>query len=174
MKPGPWRGGIARWGSIATFVTLGLVLVAPPVVGAKHKGNSPEQPQVGSVWSGHRGRVHITIKVMRYYSPDTGRSVLSANLTWPKVKGKCEVYDPKTHTFHTKTEKFTVHEDSASSTSAGRIHHGKFKLEDTYGGKVYRLYEGTFTRNRVKGTDQVFGPPAQCVYGPLHFDLLRQ
>jgi hypothetical protein len=158
---------------VCVVACFAVALAAAVPVGDARPPTGPVQPQAESTWLGHRGRVQIRLVVKRHVSFERG-SFLSALLTWPGVRGTCEVFDPSTRTFQKHLQVFTVHEDSTGSTFAGRIVRGRFALRDTYGGRLYRLFQGTFTRNRVRGTDQVFGPPAQCTYGPLSFDLLRQ
>jgi hypothetical protein len=156
---------------VVACVAAALALCVP--VGDARGPSGPVQPQAGSTWLGHRGRVQISLVVKRYFSFGRG-SFLSARLTWPGVHGTCKEFDPGTMTFQKHSRVFTVHADSAGSNFAGRIVRGRFELRDTYNGKVDHRFQGTFTRNRVRGTDQVFGPPADCIYGPLSFDLLRQ
>jgi hypothetical protein len=161
---------MARRSRVALALVAALVGVPLIAAAAEASSTAPVQPRAGSVWLGHRGRVQIKVEVRQIFNLG-----LTPILTWPRVPARCEVYNPRTQTRAMVRKVITAGIPFAVQKPVRR---GAFDNRITYGGRLIARYRGTFTRNRLRGSLQVFAVNAavgiECLHPTLSFDLLRQ
>jgi hypothetical protein len=156
---------------VALAATAAAVPALPATAAeAKTSATRPVQPRAGSVWLGNRGRVQIQVEVRQILNLG-----LTPILTWPRVPARCEVYNPRTQTRSLVSRTITAGIPFAVQKPVRR---GRFDNRITYGGQLIARYQGTFTRNRLRGSLQVFkinsAVGIECLHPVLNFDLLRQ